>query len=148
MKFTIEKPLPSDFNEITDVWEASVRATHDFLREEDILFFRPLILNEYLKAVDLYVVKSDGRIAGFTGLSDEAIEMLFIHPAFRGSGIGRELLQFAVRERSVTKVDVNEQNALAVGFYQKMGFSVKGRSETDGLGKPYPLLHMELQVKK
>ena len=145
MKFTIEKPLPSDFDEITDVWEASVRATHDFLKEEDILFFRPLILNEYLKVVDLYMIKSEGRIAGFTGLSETAIEMLFIHSDFRGNGIGRELLQFAVREKLVTKVDVNEQNAQAVGFYQKMGFMVKGRSETDGLGKPYPLLYMELQ---
>lgn len=145
MKLTIEKPLPSDFDEITDVWEASVRATHDFLKEEDILFFRPLIRNEYLRAVDLFTIRIHGRIAGFTGLSEAAIEMLFIHPDFRGNGIGRELLQFAVREKSVTKVDVNEQNTQAVGFYQKMGFMVKSRSETDGLGKPYPLLHMELQ---
>ena len=145
MKLTIEKSLPSDFDEITDVWEASVRATHDFLKEEDILFFRPLIRNEYLRAVDLFTIRIQGRIAGFTGLSETAIEMLFIHPDFRGNGIGRELLQFAVREKAVTRVDVNEQNTQAVGFYQKMGFTVEGRSETDGLGKPYPLLHMELQ---
>ncbi|WP_267461661.1 GNAT family N-acetyltransferase [Klebsiella pneumoniae] len=38
--------------------------------------------------------------------------------------------------------NVNEQNEQAVGFYQKMGFRVTGRSETDDLGQPYPLLNL------
>ncbi len=43
-----------------------------------------------------------------------------------------------------SRVDVNEQNEQALGFYQHLGFSVIGRSPLDGQGKPYPLLHMEL----
>ena len=39
-------------------------------------------------------------------------------------------------------VDVNEQNDDAVGFYASLGFSVVGRSPTDGGGRPFPLLHM------
>lgn len=140
----IEVPVAADYPELTSVWEASVRATHDFLKEEDILFYKPLILNEYLKAVDLYCVKDNNAIAGFMGLSESAIEMLFIHPDFRGSGIGKNLLQFAVNELKVNKVDVNEQNDQALGFYLKMGFKVVNRSELDGMGKPYPILHMEL----
>jgi putative acetyltransferase len=41
--YKIEKASVDDFDEITTVWEASVRATHHFLSEGDILFFRPLI---------------------------------------------------------------------------------------------------------
>lgn len=41
-------------------------------------------------------------------------------------------------------VDVNEQNAGAHAFYKKYGFVQTGRSELDGAGKPYPLIHMEL----
>lgn len=141
----IEVPASSDFAELISVWEASVRATHDFLKEEDILFFKPLILNEYLKAVNLYCVKNDsGAIAGFMGLREDSIEMLFIHPCFRGSGIGKALLQFAVNDQKITKVDVNEQNGQAAGFYIKMGFAVTNRSAVDSMGKPYPILHMEL----
>lgn len=44
--------IESDNLELTDLWEASVRATHHFLQEEDIRFIRPLILHEYLKAVE------------------------------------------------------------------------------------------------
>jgi putative acetyltransferase len=39
---------------------------------------------------------------------------------------------------------VNEQNDQAVGFYRRMGFEVASRSAEDGLGQPFPLLHMEL----
>lgn len=141
----IEIPAVSDFVELVSVWEASVRATHDFLKEEDILFYKPLILNEYLKAVNLYCVKdSNGAIAGFMGLGEDSIEMLFIHTSFRGNGIGKALLQFAINELKANKVDVNEQNDQALGFYLKMGFKVVNRSELDGMGKPYPILHMEL----
>ncbi|WP_294822498.1 GNAT family N-acetyltransferase [uncultured Flavobacterium sp.] len=135
----------SEYDEITDVWEASVRATHHFLAEEHILYFRPLIRNEYLKAVKLFCTKSDGAITGFIGTGPGIIEMLFIRPDARGKGIGRLLTAFSINDLGVTKVDVNEQNAQAAGFYEKMGFAVVGRSELDGLGLPYPILHMELK---
>ncbi|ENH9207696.1 GNAT family N-acetyltransferase, partial [Vibrio vulnificus] len=44
----------------------------------------------------------------------------------------------------VTKVDVNEQNPQAVGFYEHMGFKVVSRSPLDDMGKPFPILHMTL----
>ncbi|WP_311769057.1 GNAT family protein [Novispirillum itersonii] len=39
---------------------------------------------------------------------------------------------------------MNEDNPQAVAFYRHMGFTVTGRSEVDGSGKPFPLLHMQL----
>ena len=142
----LEPIFPSDYPEVTEVWEASVRATHHFLPEADILYFNPLILNEYLKAVDVVCTKDPaGRILGFMGVHDDSLEMLFIHPNARGKGIGSQFVQHAIHQLNVRKVDVNEQNPLAVGFYEHMGFVVVGRSELDGLGKPYPILHMELK---
>ncbi|WP_163836034.1 GNAT family N-acetyltransferase [Spartinivicinus ruber] len=136
----------ADYIEIVDVWEASVRATHDFLSEKDIQFFKPKILNEYLKAVEqLWCVKnSEGGIIGFLGVADGNIEMLFILPECRGKGIGKLLINYAVHELGANKVDVNEQNLQAVGFYTHLGFKTINRSSVDGLGKPYPLLHMQL----
>jgi putative acetyltransferase len=87
---------------------------------------------------------SNSRILGFLGVSENSIEMLFIHPEARGLGIGKKLVEFAIREAGVHKVDVNEQNDQAVGFYQHMGFKAACRSAVDGLGLPYPILHMEL----
>ena len=39
-------------------------------------------------------------------------------------------------------VDVNEQNPQALQFYLAEGFQVVGRSELDGGGRPFPLLHL------
>lgn len=146
MSLFIYSPSREDYFQITELWEASVRASHDFLGEADIQFFKPLILNEYLDAVDLFCVKDkEGEIAGFIGLVEDKVEMLFVHPSSFGKGIGKFLMQFAIREKGVVKVDVNEQNPRAVDFYRYMGFQVISRSETDGLGKPFPILAMKLQ---
>ncbi len=136
-----------DYPEIIEIWEASVRATHHFLAEEDLLFYKAAIRDEYLPSgmLQLFGIKDDaGLLTGFTGLSDESIEMLFIRPEIRGTGAGKALLLHAITDQQKTKVDVNEQNPQAIGFYEHLGFRVTGRSEFDGSGKPYPILHMSL----
>jgi putative acetyltransferase len=142
---TIRAAHRAEFVTITDIWEASVKATHDFLLEEDLCELRPQILNDWLPAVTVMVfVGNDDEILGFIGVSGEKLEMLFITPTARGKGIGKALLAYAISEMSVRLVDVNEQNSQAVGFYQHIGFEVFDRSPLDGQGKAYPLLHMRL----
>lgn len=72
--------------------------------------------------------------------------MFFVAPAAQGQGVGSKLCQHAIRYQCATKVNVNEQNPMAIEFYQKMGFSVVGRSELDQQGKPYPILHMATEM--
>lgn len=81
-------------NELVEVWEASVRSTHRFLTEKDIRFFKPLIRNKYIPVVELYIIRNgQNRIAAFMGLSDELIEMLFVHPEEQGKGYGKQLIE-------------------------------------------------------
>lgn len=141
----VENVLPSDYAEMLNVWENSVRATHDFITEEDIEFFKPIIMEQAFPAVTLRCVKNEcGAILGFLGVNDSKIEMLFILNEKRGSGIGKVLLQYAIEHLQCNRVDVNEQNPSAVGFYQHLGFKVESRSPTDDMGKPFPILHMTL----
>ncbi len=141
----IEIVEKADHLKLIEVWEASVRATHDFLTEDDLQELKPLILEHYFDAVDLRCAKNaHGEIQGFCGVHDGNIEMLFISPDTRGKGIGALLSAHAIKEQGASKVDVNEQNEQALGFYQHIGFKVIGRSPVDGQGKPYPLLHMAL----
>ncbi|WP_338864703.1 GNAT family N-acetyltransferase [Myxococcus stipitatus] len=135
----------ADRQRLVEVWEAAVRATHHFLSEEDIAFFKPLVRDTYLDSVRLTCLRDpEGRISGFIGIADDKVEMLFVDPAQHGQGIGRALLEDAVA-RGARAVDVNEQNPRAVGFYLRMGFVQQGRSELDASGKPFPILHL---VKK
>ena len=58
--------------------------------------------------------------------------------------MGRELLTFGIEKYSVNDLAVNEQNPLAKGFYEYMGFKVYKWTECDEQGNPYPLLYMKL----
>ncbi|NWD24764.1 GNAT family N-acetyltransferase [Pseudomonas yamanorum] len=128
------------------LWEHSVRATHDFLSEDDIQRLLPLVRDCYLPmpALEVWVYEDAEGIAGFVGTGGNNVEMLFIDPSRRGQGIGRQLLDFVRARHDTLRVDVNEQNPQAVGFYLHYGFIQTGRSPVDGEGKPFPLLHMAL----
>lgn len=142
----IHTPTLSDYQELTLVWEASVRATHDFLPDSYIELLRNLVLTRYLDAVMLICTRDKQQhISGFAGVAAGKIEMLFIAPQHRGEGLGKQLLQYAMEHLNADELDVNEQNPQALGFYYKQGFEVIGRSEVDGMGQPYPLLHMRLK---
>lgn len=131
---------------LIEIWEASVRATHHFLPEENILTLKPLILEHYFDAVELRCAFLEEQLVGFIGVANENIEMLFINPNSFRQGVGQALIQYAVDNLSASKVDVNEQNPNAITFYERLGFKRVGRSECDGQGEPFPLIHMTLDV--
>jgi putative acetyltransferase len=138
----IRPSQPADTPVLTDIWRRSVRATHDFLSEQDFLEIERMVAEQYLPHAPLWVIAPEGQPAGFMGMSGAHVDALFIDPARRAQGLGRAMLEHAARLAGKLSVDVNEQNAQAIGFYEHMGFTRTGRSPTDGAGRPYPLLHM------
>ncbi len=141
----IDIATKSDYLALIEIWESSVHATHVFLSEENINSLKPLILEHYFDAVDLRIAKDESNaIIGFIGVAEQNIEMLFISASHRNKGIGSLLLKNAIKNQGARKVDVNEQNPDATGFYEHLGFTVTGRSPLDGQGNPFPLLHLEL----
>lgn len=228
----LKNPSAGELDALTGLWEASVRATHDFLAAEDISFFRQMVRREVLAGVELYVIReTDGKapeagpcggqetrresqtcggqetrhksqtygergtphksqtcggqenrhesqtcggqktqhepqsygktgepceeevlsgcglfggFAAFAGIEDDMLEMLFVAPHARGKGLGRQLVEYLVRERGIRRVDVNEQNTQAVRFYARLGFRATGRDGNDPSGRPYPIMHLSL----
>lgn len=141
----IRQATNADHPLLLELWLRSVRATHHFLQPSDIDALLPQLRDVYLPAVELWVaVDEQDCPLGFIGLNEHHVEMLFIEPDLRGSGIGRALLDHARSSRAGLSVDVNEQNPEAVGFYLHYGFVQTGRSPLDGEGRPFPLLHMSL----
>lgn len=135
----------SRWPELLSIWEAAVRDSHHFLSEEDIAFFRDKIPSEYLPYLSVFgITDGQDKLCGFMALSDEMIEMLFIHPSVKGEGYGTRLLRFATESKGMRRVDVNEDNPQALRFYQNRGFKVTGREASDPSGKPFPILHLSL----
>ncbi|RYD79989.1 MAG: GNAT family N-acetyltransferase [Sphingobacteriales bacterium] len=143
--YSISKAFSLHYDELILIWEESVRATHHFLSEEDIITFRKLIREQYFDAVNLYCARDEHEnIVGFIGVLDHNLEMLFIDPRLQGKGIAGMLIKYAINHLQVNKVDVNEQNPNGRAFYEHFAFKVVSRSPLDGTGKPYPILHMQL----
>ena len=139
----IRKIEETDYPRLINIWESSVLNTHDFLKKEDFIYYKEH-LTTYFKYVSLYGFERNNCLVGFIGVAEDNIEMLFIHNDYRRMGIGKELILHAINNLKVNRVDVNEQNVQAVEFYKHLGFSVITRSELDGEGKAYPILHMQL----
>jgi len=134
-----------DYPALIGIWESAVKATHHFLSDEDFAFYKSHI-PIYFQHVSLYVYKNEkGIIKAFLGVTDDSIEMLFVDNESRGTGMGKILLDYAVNTLNARRVDVNEQNTRALKFYYHLGFVEVDRSEYDGEGKGYPILHLEKQ---
>ncbi|MPS72300.1 MAG: GNAT family N-acetyltransferase [Chryseobacterium sp.] len=144
MSQQIRLATSKDHPRIMEIWESAVRATHKFLAEEDLIYFKQVIPNDYLPNLEVFLLIENGESVGFSSASEGNLEMLFIHNDYRRKGYGKKLFHFMKEQHSVAKVDVNEQNHQAIGFYEKLGFRQTGRSEKDGSGKNYPIIHMHL----
>lgn len=124
-----------------------MRATHLFLSDSEIQSIKkyvPQALNEVLHL--LIAEDESGRAVAFMGVEAGSLEMLFIAPEERGKGLGKRLIQYGIKNYSVEKLTVNEQNPQAKGFYEHMGFQVYKRTDLDEQGNPYPLLYMRRPV--
>lgn len=129
---------------LVQIWEGSVRQTHLFLSEEEIRQIKSFV-PQALRQVPCLITAENpqGIPVAFLGINGQKLEMLFVAKEERGNGIGKQLLEYAITEKSVNELTVNEQNPLAKGFYEHMGFTVTRRSELDEQGNPYPILYMK-----
>ena len=127
------------------VWEKSVRATHLFLSEGEIVSIKEYVPQAISNIENLVIAEDENNnLVAFMGIENESLEMLFITPEERGKGLGKQLVHLAVNRYQVAYVDVNEQNPHAAGFYRHLGFETFRRDETDDQGNPFPILRMKL----
>lgn len=151
---------PQDNAAALALWEGSVRATHHFVDGRHIQQYKEMVRQTLeQRPLDVYglyegaggadgaaeVEEQGGRLLAIMGVEPEEamLGMLFVADGQRGLGYGRVMIRHAL-EMGVRRVDVNEQNLDARVFYERMGFAARGVAPLDGVGNPYPLVHMEL----
>lgn len=138
----IRRSTSNDVDRVLQIWRDAVDATHHFLSQEDRAAIEDEVVS-FLPNVPLWLAIDEyDRSLGWMLLDEERMEALFIDPASRGEGVGRALVQHALSLHTTIFTDVNEQNLQAVGFYKHLGFVPVGRSELDGQGRAYPLIHL------
>ena len=67
---------PEEYDRAAELWEASVRATHDFVTEADLDVFRPLVRASFGEVPQLAGLRAaDGLLIGFIGVAEGNVEM-------------------------------------------------------------------------
>lgn len=141
-----EKRTENLINQLLEVWEDSVKATHTFLSNEEIKKIKKYVPQALEGIAHLIIIENDShQPIAFMGIEENKLEMLFIKNSERGKGLGKQLLNYGIEKYSVNELAVNEQNPQAKGFYEHMGFKVYQRNELDDQGNPYPVLYMKLE---
>ena len=130
--------------QLIEIWKYSVKASHLFLSEQEILNIKQYV-PQALKQVSVLIIATNENNTpiAFMGIENKKLEMLFVSANERGKNIGTALIQYGIKEYSINELRVNEQNLDAKKFYEKNGFYVYDKSENDEQGNPYPILFMK-----
>jgi putative acetyltransferase len=141
--FHIRRASVRDRVVLVDIWRRSAQATHTFLTAPEIAALHRDVEALGLERMDTWVLCAPSSLAcGFLVMDGHDVAGLFIAPEWLRCGGGRLLLRHARSLAAPLTVAVNEPNRAALAFYLAEGFVLVGRSETDGAGRPYPLLHL------
>lgn len=139
---SIRPARAADGARLLDIWCKAVDATHDFLTPADRTAIEQEVAAFLPQSPAWLATDTDDHAIGFMLIDGTHMEALFIDPAWHGQGIGRRLVDHALSLHPTLTTDVNEQNDRAIAFYEALRFARTGRSEQDGQGRPYPLIHL------
>ena len=143
MAVRIRARQDDDLPQLLVIWRSAVEVSHGFLTTDDVDWYEQLVSDYLPRMNDLRVaVQDDGRPVGFIAQEAGEIYMLFVAPHAQGTGVGSALLEHVSETEPTLRLDVNEQNPTALAFYLSRRFEQVGRSELDGQGRHYPLLHL------
>lgn len=145
--FEVKERTQELVNTLLEVWENSVKATHLFLSDNEIEKIKEYVPQALKEVAHLIVIENENDIPiAFMGIEGTKLEMLFIKNSERRKGLGRQLLNYGIKNYNINELIVNEQNPNAKEFYEHLCFKVYKRTELDEQGNPYPILYMRLEV--
>ncbi len=132
--------LPADMREIADLWVVTWKATVptiDFDARRTWFIDR---MQAHLDAGARVIVARIGpSIAGFVVVDPETgyLDQIIAGVGFQGLGVATELIE-AAKSASPHGIDlhVNQDNARAIRFYEKHGFSICGVDVNERSGAP------------
>lgn len=133
---------------LVDLWKDSVKESHNFLAESDILEIESEVSVLLRSSENTLVATDSDKFLGFLGTEKNHISMLFVHPKFFRCGVGRALLREAfmrnLKNYDTIFVDCNADNTRGIRFYSSLGFKEVGRSAKDSKGRAFPILHLRV----
>ncbi len=129
----IRKAAVGDVSRIAEIFVFNNRVNFFPIFKDENFSFGDLqvisLADEYLKKEEILYhiyVFDDGLIRGFVQMEQREICKLYVDPFFQGAGIGKALIEYAVKELHGEYLWALEKNTRAVSFYQRQGFRLTG----------------------
>lgn len=114
-----------DLSVVMQIWlEANIKA-HNFI-SKDYWTDNYAMVKDLLPQAEIYVYEDDdtNQIDGFIGLSDNFIEGIFVRETLRSRGVGKQLLNYVKKIKSIMRLSVYQKNTRAIAFYQREQFVI------------------------
>ena len=112
----------TDLSELLEAWYSASLLGHPFLDEAFFQQERSRIREVYLPNAETWVFEQDGAVVGFIALIGNEVGALFVDSNYRGTGIGRALMDHARSIRDFLELAVFRDNKVGREFYEKCGF--------------------------
>lgn len=125
-----------DLTAVMQIWLDTNTKAHHFIPKEYWTNHYDMV-KELLPQAEVYVYEADDihQIAGFAGLMDDYIAGIFIEEGAQSKGIGKQLLDYVKKSKTVLKLSVYQRNVRAVSFYQREQFVIASENTDDGTGE-------------
>ena len=161
--FFVRTATPRDAGAIRDLlvlcWRDTYVPLHGAGVVEDIIArwhtLEAISANIALKTGEM-LVADDGQELGGMGFAvagDDGqtayLKQLYVHPAHRGQGIGRDLfaeLETCFPGAAHLELEVDARNGRAVAFYAAHGMTISGKTDTCGGDSDIPALIMTKEL--
>jgi putative acetyltransferase len=137
---TLRRYRQSDEDAAVTLWLRSWQAAYpqlDFIARLD--WWRQRWCDELLRTADVVIAEDAGIMIGFVTIDPQTLylDQIVVAPEHWRSGIGAVLLEEARRiSPHGLDLDVNIDNARAIAFYKKHGFTIAGPGKNPISGKP------------
>ena len=130
----IRKATPADASRIAEMIVTNYRVNfYPFFRNDPFYFGELNVLDtaaEYSEGceelLNTYVYEDGGVVKGMMRVNGSELVKLYVEPQFQSSGIGAQLLSFAVNELGVNWLWALEYNDRGIAFYKRHGFVLTG----------------------
>ena len=121
----IRKLNEADIDKVMDIWMKSTIKAHDFISKEYWQNNYNTVKEVYIPMSETFVYKDVQGIKGFISvINNEFIGALFVDIDFQGNGIGKQLIDYAVRKYGKLQLAVYKENKKSVEFYINRGFKI------------------------
>ena len=135
----IRKATPADASRIAEMIVTNYRVNfYPFFHNDEFYFSELNVIDtarEFAEGspalLSSYVYEDGGVVKGFIRVNGDELVKLYVEPQFQSSGIGAELLSFAVNELNVRWLWALEYNERGIAFYKRNGFELTGEKMTE-----------------